>query len=74
MARSEYIYIVVSTAGDSTLPVAAFTVKHEMVRWLRRKITRELKAYRMRDGEQFCDADRRPPCAEIPMQELIGGE
>lgn len=74
MARSEYIYIVFGPeAVKDELPRAAFTVKKEMVRYLRRQIDKHaLQAYRMRDGEQSCSLDRRPPCAEIPMKELLG--
>lgn len=32
MSRSEYVYVVVGDA--SRLPVATFTVKHELIRWL----------------------------------------
>lgn len=34
MARSSYIYIVFQKGSD--LPVAPFTVKHEMVTWIKR--------------------------------------
>lgn len=32
MSRSQYIWVVMAT--NSSLPVAAFTVKHELKRWL----------------------------------------
>lgn len=48
MARSSYIYI----ALDDALPVAAFTVKWELERWLsRQEDARFLDVFRMKDGE-----------------------
>lgn len=49
MARSTYIYVVMDPRAP--LPVATFTVKHEMVGWLKR--TRKpgsTKVYRYGDG------------------------
>jgi hypothetical protein len=48
MSRSLYIYIV---SYDSThKPIAVFTVKHEMVTWLKTKGNAGMIAYRMYDG------------------------
>jgi len=50
MARSSYIYAVLSGLG---LPLATFTVKHELIAWMRKwpqDRLYELVVWRMHDG------------------------
>lgn len=47
MPRSTHIYLVTSLAGS---PIAAFTVKHELVSWWRRERPDACLAWRLRDG------------------------
>lgn len=47
MARSNYVYVVI----EQGIPVAAFTVKYEMERWLgRHGEGREFRVWRLRDN------------------------
>ena len=65
MARSSYIYVV----DDDGHPVAAFTVKHELVSYLREVKPAALWFYsvhRLRDGL----IDRVLP-VHLPMEELL---
>ena len=58
MARSSYIYTVTPAAGY--VPVATFTVKHEMVTWTRQNYTKpeHVKVHRYPDGGlTLCDED-----------------
>lgn len=55
MPRADYIYLV--RTGDllsiEAIPVAGFTVKHELISWLRAMspaLVATLKVFRMRDG------------------------
>jgi hypothetical protein len=58
MARASYVYVVMGLA--SRRPVAAFTVKHELVRWLAtRRGTSQLAVYRLGDG---CTCDGPDGC------------
>ena len=57
MPRSTYVYVVMEGRGQARdLPVAAFTVKHEMINWLARQFDgadptfATLDVYRCRDG------------------------
>lgn len=47
MARSAYVYLVMketlSDDGERSWPVAPFTVKHELVTWLRHQTAEELE-------------------------------
>lgn len=67
MARSSYIYVVYPTPDydvDSA-PIAAFTVKHELVRWLTRKDPKELEnlsVTRLPDGGR---TDPKPSLLDI---------
>lgn len=70
MARSTYIYLVRSGGLlDNEIPVAAFTVKHELKSWLERK-TPEVRApmhvYRIRDG-------REEAVIEISVLDILAG-
>lgn len=54
MARAYNIYLVVWHDYDGVDPKAAFTVKHEMITWLRKQPPDDLVGcgvLRMRDGE-----------------------
>ncbi len=48
MARSSYIYVVQTAVGIT----AAFTVKHEMLTFLRAGIKGWVKVTRVRDGDK----------------------
>jgi hypothetical protein len=49
MARSQYIYVVTGIA--SRRPVAAFTVKHELITWLNARNGHSmLRIWRLGDG------------------------
>lgn len=57
MARSTYVYVVEKDWDDGHEVVAAFTVKHELVRWLKRNTMQvgyktfwEFRVKRVRDG------------------------
>lgn len=54
MARSSYIYLVmpVQTLQDGgIIPIAAFTVKHELVSWLMRNMPSDnYRVWRVADG------------------------
>lgn len=55
MARSTYIYVVVQAGVDDPSVRGAFTVKHELVSWLRRQDdTSGFHVLRMRDGYAGC--------------------
>jgi hypothetical protein len=67
MARSTYIYAVVQAVVDDHGVMAAFTVKHELVSWLRRQNdTSGVYVLRMRDGY--------PGCVRVEVNELLGKE
>lgn len=70
MARSSYVYIVEYDARETHWPAAGFTVKYELVRWLKGKRTegRDLgcyRAYRTHDGG-YPDA-----MVELDVTELV---
>ena len=55
MARSSYIYLVKTVCDYDApgVPLAAFTVKHELITWLKRKTGAELadmELWRLHDG------------------------
>ncbi|MGY1946665.1 hypothetical protein [Nocardia asiatica] len=50
MARSQYIYIVTVAGGGWVDIVAAFTVKHELVTWLRNNPAPDHRVTRVNDG------------------------
>jgi len=51
MARSTYIYVVLDEDYDSVMvPVAAFTVKHEMLAWLKKHPVVGYEVMRFSDG------------------------
>jgi hypothetical protein len=68
MARSTYVYVAVVTSQIE--PVATFTVKHELVRWLTglerqdSPVLSDLRVFRMDDGPEGMKA-------EIPVGELL---
>lgn len=80
MARSSYIYLLQDTdETEPARPVAAFTVKHELVTWLEhsRSLWDHLKLFRMKDSphwnQQFRDEYESPPVTEMSIIELMGG-
>jgi hypothetical protein len=51
VSRSSYVYFVIESMPSSIEPVAGFTVKHELLTWLRQqKHTDALLVYRMPDN------------------------
>lgn len=78
MARSSYIYTVIPFAGHA--PAAAFTVKHELVTWIKRyfpakpgKFERPIRVYRLPDGGLML-GDKRPVFVKMDLKELLGEE
>jgi len=69
MARSHAIWIVVDAMGEGLNPWAAFTVRHELVRWLNtRSDIKWLRVLRYPDGVgNYGPQDVK----EIPMSELV---
>lgn len=63
MARSSYVYVV----SDGLGPLAGFTVKHELVTWLRRnqRPTLTLLVHRLVDG-------RDGAITHLDVNDLIG--
>lgn len=51
MSRSQYVWVV--TGPHRGIPVAAFTVKHELRRWLSENMQFVLNVVRFKDGEQI---------------------
>jgi hypothetical protein len=81
MARSSYIYLLQDTEEtDPGRPVAAFTVKHELVTWLEhsRSLWGHLKLYRLKDSPHWNPAFRRryegPTVTEMSIADLVGQE
>jgi hypothetical protein len=79
MTRSFYIYLLQDTDDtEPGKPVAAFTVKHELVTWLHhsRPLWGHLKLYRMKDNPHWSPAFRRryegPTVTELSIPELMG--
>ena len=57
MARSNYVYVVLENAYEGDDVIAGFTVKHELISWLRRhpEVTcGSWQVIRLRDGA-WCD-------------------
>lgn len=73
MARSSYIYLVKGSGNVGNYnPLAAFTVKHELVTWLKKRFPggvglNGVEGWRMPDG----DPGGRPEQTEIDLKELI---
>ncbi len=69
MARSQYIYLVVESGYDWSTPRAAFTVKHELVSWLRAHkpsgANSEFEVFRLADG------NRNQPPVGLDLAELL---
>jgi len=56
MARSHAIWLVCAYAGESKIPVAAFTVKHELQSWLDKRFKgdkNQLQIFRMIDNPYY---------------------
>jgi hypothetical protein len=78
MARSAYIYLLINQfwTPEPCAPVAAFTVKWELVRYLdRNRPWDHLRLYRMKDSphpspEYRSDKDVQ----EMDIEELMNGE
>lgn len=51
MARSQYIYVVEEQHNSGDRLVAAFTVKHELVTWLKMNTGWNYTVTRLRDGD-----------------------
>lgn len=71
MARADYIYLVRtgSMLSATAVPVAAFTVKHELARYLRSKspeMRGTMEVYRLHDGG-------REGAVQMDIDEIIGG-
>ena len=69
MARSNYIYVVTESLGDSVGIVSAFTVKHELKSWLEaQRDTRRLcmHVYRCKDAPS-----RLVPCDSVDITEQV---
>lgn len=70
MARAEYIWLVRDPDGD---PIAAFTVKHELVGWLKRRtagwehtdLASSWEITRLRDGGHAIAPVRVGTAAEL---------
>lgn len=78
MARSAYIYLVMDY--NHVVPVGSFTVKHEMVTWIKwaypRKpgeFERPIRVYRLPDGGLVI-GDKRPAFVKLDLKELLGEE
>jgi hypothetical protein len=70
VARSDYIYIVLKDMLG-TPPVAAFTVKHELLYWLRQRTEAELAGhdvYRCKD--EGWNMPHKPP-VKLDIEELL---
>jgi hypothetical protein len=63
MARAVYLYVVM---GLHPLPIAVFTVKHEMVTWLKRQSRGPVRVYRYKDG-----AYGEEVITEMDVEELL---
>lgn len=63
MARSNCVYVVM----DEDLPVAGFTVKHELVSWVRRYGYEPLTIWRLKDNPDplYGDSPRSEITEEI---------
>lgn len=70
MARSTTIWVVMDSE-DNPLPVAAFTVKHELISWLKRHpgAVRLCRVFRCSDNPAQLSAAVR----EVPMEALMNG-
>lgn len=66
MARSTCVYVVLTEGG---VPLAGFTVKHELVTWLRRGSENpdDVQIWRCGDGPW-----QKPP-VRLDVAELLGG-
>lgn len=80
MARSSYIYTVTPFAG-SGFPAAVFTVKHEMVTWIKRnypwepgKCERPIRVHRFPDGGHpvFDENGVNVHRTELDVKKLMG--
>lgn len=66
MSRSTYIYLAEYFAWGEQWPAAAFTVKHELVSWLKSQDNPgEYRVFRMSDGDHGKDP------ALMVMSELL---
>jgi hypothetical protein len=61
MARSNYIYVVLK----DEIPVAGFTVKHELKTWFDRNKTEKMKIWRIRDNNLYFDNEPKEIRSEI---------
>lgn len=54
MARSTYVYVVLDKSTSHYGPVAAFTVKHELVTWLNSMavVADRVEVWRIRDSAE----------------------
>ena len=67
MARSQYIYTVTPFAGY--VPQATFTVKHEMVTWMKRNFDKpeHVKVHRYPDGGSSAEDEHGVPVYRTEM-------
>jgi hypothetical protein len=68
MARASNIYLVVWNDYDGVCPRAAFTVKHEMVSWLRRQSNTSLRGCSVMRMPDNSDGEG----ATFSIEELLG--
>jgi hypothetical protein len=72
VARSSAIWLVEYDCYDSHWPVAAFTVKHELVTWLGKQATLEnLLVHKMKDGRESWATPGEGMLAAISASELV---
>lgn len=73
MARSAYIYVVLVGDWDSVFVAGAFTVKHELISWLKQRKfgLSGLDVWRLKDGP-FQDPELQVNVTEQIRKEMKG--
>lgn len=73
MARSSYAYVVLHDGLTDTMPVAAFTVKYELVSWLHSYTgsLNRIRVFRCPDSPFPVTSEFYKCPAQIPLSELI---
>lgn len=70
MARSETIWLV-QLMGETVLPIAAFTVKHELITWLKRHREGWPKYVIFRMADNPGTGDYYQPPKTLAVSELV---